>query len=203
MVIIVDDVDEDYLAFLAGVAVDAAKSRMPKITGAMANTLQPVFGANHFGIYFPDKKTWFLEQGTSPFTMRSLAGKTIPMWVDDPGGKQARGNPKAKTRMTEDGRQQILIFRKAAKPGARKNVRRNGKIVSVPASYPGAPGRIGSRAGNGQIAGGNVGVRWRHPGITARQFLNSAIADTCEEYGINPGPLRLVDAATYSIVTRV
>lgn len=204
MIVIMDEVyDIAYTEMLANSAVAAARDRMPKITGLLAQSLTPVFGPNFWGIYFPDKKAWFLERGTRPFTMNSLQGKTIPMWVDDPDGEEAKRNKKAKTRITVDGRHQTLIFRKAAKKGDRKNVVRNGKIVSVPRSYPGAPGRIGNpRGSGGRIAAGNQGVRWRYPGIEGRQYLNEAIEDTSDMFGLEVEGLYLIDAATYPTATK-
>jgi hypothetical protein len=79
-----DEYGIDLTENLADYAVEAAKRNMPKITGSLSMTLRPVFGTSHWGIYFPDKRAWYLEMGTNPFTMNSLAGKTIPMWVDDP-----------------------------------------------------------------------------------------------------------------------
>ena len=189
---------------LAEQAVDTARGRMPKVTGHAASTLQPLFGEDFFGIYFPDKTVWYLERGISPFTMNSLQGKTIPMWIDDPTGEERKKNPKAKTRMTKDGRSQVLIFRRAAAKGSKKVVMRRGsdglpRPVTVPASYPGAAGRIVRRHANqpltaagkkpGQIATGNVGVRWRHPGTVGRMTMNSAIADTALDHGIELAPL--------------
>lgn len=204
IIVVMDDIhDTAYTEMLANAAVQAAKDRMPKITGHLATTLTPVFGPNFWGIYFPDKKAWFLERGTRPFTMNSLAGKVIPMWVDDPNGDEAKANKKAKTRITEDGRHQTLIFRKAANKGDRKNVMKNGKVVSVPRSYPGAPGRIGNpRGGGGRIAAGNSGVRWRHPGIDGRQYLNEAIEDTADIFGLDVDGVYLIDAATYPTATK-
>lgn len=191
------DADEQSCYYLAINSVQHARLTMPRVTGATSRRLQPVSGAGWFGIYFPDPYTWFLEHGTKAHTMRSLAGKTIPMWVSDADGSLRAKNPKIKTRRTEDGRLQVLIFRRAAKIGQRKFVRRPNRwtgvmeTVSVPMSYPGAPGRIGTRnaagppgAGGGQISRGNVGVRWRHPGLRPMQFLNSAIAETAFGAGL-------------------
>jgi hypothetical protein len=202
MLALIDTANPHATSDLAQFAVEAARANMPRITGHLASTLMPAFGPNFWGIAFPDKRVWFLEQGTNPFTMNSLAGKTIPMWVDDPDGLQAKQNPKAETRFTEDGRKQIKIFRKAAKKGTRKNIVRNGKIVSVPASYPGAPGRIGGRTGAGRIASGNAGVRWRHPGIESRFYLNQAMESTAARYGITVPLVYLVDAATYPLLIK-
>lgn len=188
---------------LAQLAADRAKVLLPKISGALAGSISPIFGTTFWGLYFPDRRAWFLEQGTNPFTMRSLAGKTIPMWVDDPDGSTAKEiGPKAQTRITLDGRRQTKIFRRAAKMGQKKWVIRRGRRVQVPASYPGAPGRISSRMNNGQIGEGNVGVRWRHPGIGGRQYLNQAMEYAALQYGIDPDELLLVDSATYSVATR-
>lgn len=144
---------------------------------------------------------WFQEQGIRPFTMFSLAGKTIPMWIDDPAGTEREKNPKARTRVTMSGKTQVLIFRKAAMPGQMKTVRK--KVAggtyeekSVPLSYPGAPGRISKREAPapwttpgrvaGAIARGNVGTRWRHPGLAPRKFLNHAVSLAAQQGGINP-----------------
>lgn len=203
--------DEDLeSASLATEALELAQQRMPKVTGYAANSLLPVHGPGYFGIYFIDR-VWFLEQGINPFTMTRLHG-VIPMWIDDPTGQVRKENPKAKIRTTKDGRTQVKIFRYAARAGARKTVLRRGsngllQPVTVPRSYPGAPGRIARRqaaqpltaAGRqpGQIARGNVGVRWRHPGIVGRMFLNSAIADTALEHGIELKPLYICDDSTF------
>lgn len=203
-------------AFLAAEALELAQQRMPKVTGYGANSLLPVHGPGYFGIYFIDR-VWFLEQGISPFTMTKLHG-VIPMWIDDPTGRVRKENPKAKTRVTKDGRTQVKIFRYASKAGSRKTVLRRGangllNPVTVPRSYPGAPGRIARRQPArpftaasrqpGQIARGNVGVRWRHPGIVGRMFLNSAIADIALEHGIELKPLYLCDDASFfSLVER-
>ena len=206
MILVLDEVyDIAFMESLANAAVDAVQDRLPKITGSLSRSIKPVFGQNFFGVYFPDKRAWYLERGTRAFTMNSLAGKTIPMWVDDPDGSVAKAQGrKTKTRVTIDGRHQTLIFRKAANKGTRKIKRdKNGKIVSTPASYPGAPGRIGNPRGNyGRIAAGNVGVRWRHPGILGRGYMNQAIEDTCDVFGIEEGQLYLVDAATYPSATK-
>lgn len=187
---------------MAEAAVDLARQRLPKITGRLAGSLVPVFGENYFGIHFPDKVSWFLEKGTNPFTMNSLQGKTIPMWIDDPNGELSKENPKAKTRITVDGRKQTLIFRHASYKGQRKMVFRNGQWTSVPRSYPGAPGRISVRSANGQIGKGNVGVRWRHPGIDPRYYLNSALSDVQNAFGINAMNVILIDSATFPTATK-
>jgi hypothetical protein len=204
MIVIMRDADDPLvMETLANESVEQAKKIMPKITGALAHSLSPVHGNNFFGIYFPDKRAWYLEQGTNPFTMKSLAGKTIPMWIDDPDGEVAKEEgPKAKTRVTADGRRQTLIFRHAAPIGSRKMVFKRGQWVSVPRSYPGAPGRINNRSSNGRIAAGNVGVRWRHPGIESRHYLNRSIEEVAFRYGIFPDRVYLIDAATYPAATK-
>jgi len=130
--------------------------------------------------------------------MKSLQGRTVPMWVDDPSGKERAANPKAKVRTTAGGKTQVLIFRKVAYIGQRKKVKRKihgvMKEVSVPRSYPGAPGRIvtrellapltteGKKAG--QIAKGNVGVRWYFPGLNGRYFLEHAVVTAGADWGL-------------------
>jgi hypothetical protein len=206
MVMFVDVNDRDAQR-LAINATWHARLTMPRVSGATARRLQPIWGEGYFGIYFPDPQAWFMEHGTKPRTMRSLAGKTIPMWVSDLDGSLRAKNPKIKVRTTEDGRLQVLIFRRAARLGQRKFIRRPNRFtgaietVSVPMSYPGAPGRINRRVpggfgpSGGQIATGNVGVRWRHPGLRAMQFLNSALAETAFSSGLFIGEVYATDGA--------
>lgn len=175
--------------WLAIQATMAARANMPKVSGAAAASLQPYWGEGFFGVGWSAPYVWFQERGTRAHTMRSLAGKTIPMWVDDPDGSEHRKNPRSKVRITRDGRRQVLIFRHAAKIGQRKLVRRRvagqSVLTSVPASYPGAPGRIALREQvGGRIALGNVGVRWRHPGLTAGGFVYAAIARVAFSAGL-------------------
>lgn len=209
LVMAVDDLDPVRARYLALDAVQKARLAMPRVTGGTASRLRPLYGRNYFGIWFPDAWTWYMEHGTGPHTMRSLQGKTVPMWVNDADGQERAKNPKAKVRTTEDGRVQVLIFRKAAKIGARKTVKRaDGSTYTVPASYPGAPGRIGKRmvrpvvAGRvaGQIAAGNVGVRWRHPGLGAMQFMNAALATAAFQGGLLIEPIYAADAGTWAQV---
>lgn len=183
-------------------ALAEARRKMPKSTGYSANRLQPLYGKDYFGIRWADSYVFFQDHGIRPFTMTALAGKTIPMWIDDPTGTERQKNPKAKTRVTLSGKIQVLIFRKAAPIGARKTKkvkdRKTGQVTekSVPASYPGAPGRIGLRQAarpmttpgkvGGAIAPGNGGVRWRHPGIAPRMFLNNAMTLAAQWHGILP-----------------
>jgi hypothetical protein len=184
--VLVDGLDE-YLAWiLARQAVRLAQQHAPKLTGASSQRLQPYYGAGFFGIRWLDDFIWFNEVGTRPRVMKNLAGKTIPMWIDDPTGSERLKNPKAKTRVTASGKPQVLIFRKVANVGQRKTVRRkiagNHRLVDVPASYPGAPGRIAKRQfvkypgpSNGRVAVRNIGIRWYNPGISGKGFLHNAI----------------------------
>jgi hypothetical protein len=211
MVMRAEGYSEDVTRYLAIDAVYAARMSMPRVTGATASRLTPVYEEGWFGIYFPDSWTWFMEQGTGPRTMRSLAGKTIPMWVSDEDGQIRAKNPKIRMRTTQDGRTQVLIFRRAAPIGQRKQVRRRNKwtgemeTVWTVASYPGAPGRINRRSdgmgwgrGNaGQIAAGNVGVRWRHPGLRALQFLNAALSGVAFRSNIPLTTVYATDAAEW------
>lgn len=204
---------------LAERAIELAQEVMPKVTGYLTTTLRPIMGPNYFGIYFPDRRVWFLDQGTRPFTMHQLAGKTIPMWIDDPTGAERRKNPKAKTRRTIDGRLQVLIFRRVGtREGAQ--ARKASKVVKLLSSgarvarysYPGAAGRIARREAKkpmtspgrtgGRIAKGNVGVAWRHPGLTGRQFLNFAVMASAEESGLDLPHVYLTDGATFFPLVR-
>lgn len=183
---------------IATSAVNAAARIAPKLTGLSAARLTPLYGDGFIGIAWADDYVWYQETGTNPYTMRSLAGKTIPMWIDDPTGEEQRKNPRARVRRTASGKVQVLIFRRAAKLGQRRFVRqRNGAIADVPASYPGAPGRIALREARlpyttvgktgGRIAARNVGVRWRHPGLTPRAFLLRGLTTAARQAGLAPG----------------
>lgn len=186
-------------------ALAVARYSAPKLSGSAAAHLEAIWGRTYFGLRWQDSYLWYQEMGIRPFVMRSLAGKVIPMWVEDQDGSLRRQNPKIKSRTTADGRLQVLIFRKAAKVGARKPakgqaLRRAAKrtattqrpIGTVPASYPGAPGRINRRTpgrpfstqGGGQIARTNVGVRWRHPGLYPRGFLHNALLAGARLHGL-------------------
>lgn len=191
-------------------AVRLARRRMPKLSGKGAKRLQPLYGKGFYGIFFGESYIWFQENGIRPFTMNQLAGKTIPMWVDDATGQERARNPKAKVRVTASGKTQVLIFRKAAQKGQRKTVKRKNPVTgqietsSAPMSYPGAPGRIGrqeagrpfTRSGKlgGQIAAGNVGVRWRHPGLAPRKFMNSSLTVASGMHGIVPTRVYVCDS---------
>lgn len=182
---------------LAKQATEFIRQITPRLSGRGAAGIKPYWGVGWFGVRWDRPYLWYQEAGTGPHTMRNLAGKTIPMWIDDPTGAEARANPKAEKRRTENGRQQILIFRKAAKPGAVKKVAvrdRNGRLLrwrKVPAAYPGAPGRIARRSyderrgtNSGKIAQlvprPHVGVRWRHPGIVNREFMQHGLQQVAQ-----------------------
>jgi hypothetical protein len=144
---------------------------------------------------------------TSGYT---LTHNTIPMWLDDPSGDLRQKNPKAKTRTTASGKNQVLIFRRAAKIGQRIDKYRTDPKTGIKrlvgttvASYPGAPGRISARqiggSGSGKVGGsiapGNGGVRWRHPGLSPRLFLNHAMSLAAQQNAILPVRVYLADRA--------
>lgn len=187
---------------VANDAVRLARQRMPKLSGRGARTLQPLYGKDFYGIFFGLPYLFFQENGIRPFTMTALQGKVIPMWIDDPTGQERIKNPKAKVRVTASGKTQVLIFRKAAMKGQTTTKKRKNPVtgqmetVYVPASYPGAAGRIGKREAKapltrqgkvgGRIAAGNVGVRWRHPGLSPRLFMNSSLTLASGVHGLVP-----------------
>ena len=203
---------------VANAAVREARRNSPKMSGDSARRLQPLYGKDFFGIFFPDSVTWFQEHGIRPFTMTSLQGKVIPMWIDDPTGIERQKNPKAKVRTTASGKVQILIFRKVAMKGARKQVYKTDKktgqvsLVSKPGSFPGAPGRINKREVGaphtrmGKVAGaispGNGGVKWRHPGLSPKLFLNNAMSLAAQWNGILPVRIYIADDNSILETTR-
>jgi hypothetical protein len=166
----------------ANAAVREGRRLAPKLSGRMASRMYPLYGTGYFGIGWLDPVAWYQERGVRPHTMHSLAGRVIPMWLDDPAGLIRQQNPKAQTRVTMSGRVQVLIFRRAGRQGS--------------PGAPGAPGRIGRReAGRpwttpgrrgGSIARGNIGVKWRYPGLAPRGFLNRAITVAAQQGGIVP-----------------
>jgi hypothetical protein len=190
-------------ANIAMMALAYAYKNSPKATGRSARRLIAVYGLGFFGIHWLDDYVWYQEAGIRPFTMKSLQGKTIPIWADDPHGELRRANPKAEVRDAGGGRIQVLIFRRVARIGQRKKVRRmkRGLLheVDVPASYPGAPGRIALREAprpdttpgrvGGRIHKGNVGVRWRHPGLNPRGFIDHALRLAARDGGVPVGPI--------------
>jgi hypothetical protein len=168
---------------LANVAAREARRVMPKLTGASASRLFPLYGSGYFGLGWLDPYVWFQEQGIRPFTMNSLKGKTIPMWVDDPDGSERQKNPRARTRMTVSGRLQVQIFRKAVNPGA------PGRVSARESARPRlTPGKVA-----GAFAKGNSGVKWRHPGLAPRKFLNHAVSQAARQGGISPNRLYAAD----------
>jgi hypothetical protein len=198
MIFVAPDLELEDAYKAAQLAVAHAQALCPKLTGTGASGIKPVFGEGYFGLTWEMPYIWVQNQGAKPFLMRSLAGKTIPMWVDDPTGAEARDNPKAQTRVTESGRPQVLIFRRAAPIGQQKIVTRKGAggqmvKVSVPASYPGAAGRIANREAatpyttegrvGGRIAKGNIGIRWYFPGLSPRGFLEEGIHRAATDVG--------------------
>lgn len=187
---------------LAKQAAAFARAVAPKLSGRGAQGIKPYFGDGYFGVRWDRTYMWYQEVGINPFTMLKLAGKTIPMWVDDPLGYEAKANPKAKTRTTTSGRRQVLIFRKVGKIGARKRVAvrdGDGRLKywrQVPQSYPGAPGRITHREfrdkrnmNTGRIARmvsrPHVGVRWRHPGLVGREGMQYSIQEVARMAGVS------------------
>lgn len=201
----------------ANQATAEARRKMPKLTGESAKRIQPIYGKDYFGIRWADSYVWFQEHGISAFTMNNLQGKTIPMWVDDVSGKERQKNPQIKTRVTASGKTQVLIFRKAAMKGTRIKKYRRNPVTGLrelasdkPASYPGAPGRIGVRESGspltspgrvaGAVARGNVGVRWRHPGLAPRLFLNNGMLIGAQRAGVMPIRVYLGDASWRNFV---
>lgn len=188
MVAFVEGMSYETALGMSAAAVHIAQEWMPKVSGSAARSLRPVAYRGYYGISWGRSYIRHLEHGTRPRTMTSLAGKTIPMWVDDQdGSRAAKMSPKDRatlTRTTEDGRRQIKIFRKAAPIGSRKWIEREGRRVSVPRHYPGAPGRIRDRTEDGRIAPGNVGVWWRHPGTKGRDYIGDALDYVAHTAGV-------------------
>lgn len=210
MIMIEKDLHPNRARAAARDAVRLARRAMPKMSGAAARGMQPIYGKGYFGISWATEVVWYQDHGTKPFTMKNLAGKVIPMWIDDPTGQERRDNPKSKTRVTESGKVQVLIFRRAALIGQRKKVyRRDPKtglkvlVSDKPMHYPGAPGRIAWREAaapwtrpgkrGGQIHPGNIGVWWRHPGIKPRSFLNTSMTTAAQKAGLLPERVYVAD----------
>lgn len=200
---------------IASQAVREARRRMPKATGQAASRLGATYGDGFFGITWQDNYTWFNENGVRAFTMTGLVrdgrAKVIPMWIEDPTGAERARNPRARTRTTLSGKSQVLIFRRVSPVGTRKTTQRRIRVAGqwqvvtrdVPASYPGAPGRVATREAPaphttpgrraGAIARGNIGVRWRYPGLQPRMFLNTAMTFTAQWNEILPTRLYVAD----------
>jgi hypothetical protein len=188
---------ETQCRLMANQAVAHARKIAPKMTGQGARGLEAIWGEGWFGIKWPKYYSYMFiqEKGSRPFTMTKLAGKTIPMWINDPTGKVAKENPKAEKRTTESGKRQVKIFRKVAKVGQRRKEAlrdASGRLIrwrDVPASYPGAPGRIARRDSSGKIVShppsGHQGVRWRNPGLHPRQFMEHSIQMTAHRHHID------------------
>src|SRR6516165_9114587 len=167
LIMLVDGLPGNRARNIANNAVRIARQLAPKLTGRSSSRMFPVYGYGYFGIGWSDPITWYQENGVRPFLMRQLAGKTIPMWVDDPAGTE----------------------RKKIADGTYEE-------KDAPMSYPGAPGRIGVRqtgqpwttpgAVGGRIAQGNIGIRWFHPGLAPRKFLNHAMTQAAQQAGILP-----------------
>jgi hypothetical protein len=198
MIFVAPDLPIEQCYDAAELAVKHAQALCPKLTGTGASGIRPLFGEGYFGLTWTMPYLWVQNQGARPFLMRSLAGKTIPMWIDDPTGVEKERNPKAQTRVTESGRPQVLIFRKAAPIGSRKTVQRRGPggamiSVDVPRSYPGAAGRIANREApvpyttpgrlGGQIARGNIGIRWYFPGLAPKNFFEEGLHRAAQDLG--------------------
>jgi hypothetical protein len=173
---------------LAYQALREARKNVPKLSRETERNLYAIWGVGYFGVGWHSDYVWFQEAGIRPFTMTSLEGKIIPMWVDDPRGEVERqnrtGTSRPETRTTASGRKQTLIFRRAGRRGAQ---RRDGTMQS----YPGSRGRIARREARrpytrpgkrpGAIAKGNMGVRWRHPGLKPRWSVATALEGIAEQ----------------------
>ena len=200
----IDGLSDEDAYKIAQEAVILCRRNAPKLTGDSAKRITPIWGPGYFGVHWVNARVWYQNTGIHPFVMRSLAGHVIPMWVDDLNGEQAMKNPKAKTRTTASGKRQILIFRRVAQMGQRKIVTKKiagtTRTYSIPLSYPGSPGRIAMReAGDpnttkgkvaGQIAKGNIGLRWYHPGLHPRNFLEHGLYQAAESFNLPPGVIR-------------
>ena len=162
MVAFVDNLSGAQAKTHAKNAVKLAQAKMPRVWSARKR-IDPVYGNGHFGISWEDPYLWYQERGIKAFTMNSLRGKVIPMWVADEDHKLRTQNPRIQTQIRSDGSVRVLIFRRATNPGA--------------------PGRINVRRGNtpgynaGWIAPGNVGVKWRHPGMDPKHFFQDALRE--------------------------
>lgn len=172
---------------LSHAAARRARQLAPRLSGEGARSITPHHGPGFFGVRWAAEHLWHQEMGTARRTMTQLAGKTIPMWVDDPTGRLSRGDPKARSRVVS-GRRQVLVFRRAAPVGQTKLVGQPGRMTRVPAAYPGARTPAGDK-GQGPRPSGHrrSPVRWRHPGITGRSFLGRALRETARDAGV-PSP---------------
>lgn len=175
-------------------AVRFARRQAPKMSGASAKRISPISGSGWIGLTWLDSFLWYQEMGIRSFTMKNLQGKTIPMWIDDPSGKEQMNNPKAKTRTTASGKTQVLIFRRAAVKGSFKpgKPKAGGGFTNV-ASVPGSPGRIRPNHIPGTIVRGNIGIKWYFPGTAARMFLHQGLYEAASRAGVVPGDIYPID----------
>lgn len=176
-VVVSDDIPPGEGQRLADAALTLARQMAPRVSGDGARGMRSAFGEGWFGIYSTQSYMVHQNEGTRPRVMRELAGKTIPMWITDRDGSMTAGIPAERrverTRVTEDGRRQVLIFRKAAPIGSTKTrVSARGRRITVPRAYPGAP----RRGPHGYFSG----VHWRHPGLRGRQFVQDALVMVAE-----------------------
>ena len=51
----------------------------------------------------------------------------------------------------------------------------DGRVMFRKATNVGKPGRINVRGSGGQIGKGNVGVKWRHPGLKPNNFIEDSM----------------------------
>lgn len=177
-----DEIPDNVAARLAESAVAMAREMVPRVTGASARRLRAVWGKRWYGIHDVSGNLRYGNRGTRPRVMRELENKTVPMWITDDDGSMTEKVPMHKrgemTRVTEDGRRQVKIFRKVPPIGSRKTVIRRGQRVSVPRHYPGAPGRVDPRTGR------FGGVWWRHPGLRPRRYFEDALVMTAEQSAV-------------------
>jgi hypothetical protein len=163
---------------LARQAERRARQACPKLSGAAAGRLEAIWGQGWIGVRFADPYIWYQEKGIRPFTMKSLAGKAVPMWLDDPDGSVLRDNPKAQTRTMAGGRRQTLIFRRATNPGARK---------------------ITARGPGGRIAPGGTKVAWRFPGMHGKDFIRDSLTQVLLGAGVPVGEIYASDSSNTKI----
>jgi hypothetical protein len=205
-IMVIDGLSVADAKWLSSIAVIYARRHAPKLTGISASRIMPLYGREHFGLRWADDRVWFQNAGVNPFVMRSLAGKTIPMWIDDPTGTERQKNPNAKVRVTESQKIQVLIFRRVGRRGDKKTVTRRtgGQVqkIEVPNwNFPGAPGRITMREAaqphttpgrvGGRIAKGNIGLRWYFPGLSPRNFIQHGLVQACNAANVIPGPIHI------------
>ena len=174
MLVYVEGLHSQAARTLAYEALRRCREVMPKLWSTKKR-IWATWGDGFYGLTWGDSYLWFQEQGIRAFTMNSLQGKTIPMWVDDNDGELQRKNSKIQVKIGSDSRIKVLIFRKATKPGA------PGRISRREARKPFTrPGKLG-----GQIAPGNVGVKWRHPGLRGTHYLLYGLTETARVHGVS------------------